>query len=358
MFDNLTITQCSNCGKDFSILNTWKKDDNICLECGLEKSQSTPTEIIIKSPTLEIQTTNHKQIKLPKPNSLNEFIGQKNNKQSVRTAIKMIQKIKPINIFIHSAPGCGKSTLAEIIAKELNAEFIYTIPEQLKDIEKIKSVLNQIQTNSKLTVWMLDECHTIDRRLINILLPVLQDGQLGNTNINPFVFIGATTDYHKLYKKSEALISRFQVKINLDKYTDDEMVLILKQYKTKLNIDVDVSDSDYLEIAKNSKNIPREAINLLLKRLVLNNVDEVLIENKIIKDGLNETDIKILKYLNTITTPIGANFLSQCLDIHEDDYLAIYEPFLVSKHFIKRTRTGRLITDLGKQFLNQLNKGE
>lgn len=355
MFENLTIAICTKCGKEFAILEDWKTDNNICLDCERQKD-NTPTEIIIKSPTLEIKNNNIKAVKIPKPNNLSEFIGQEKNKQSVLTAIKIIKQIKPCNIFIHGYPGCGKSTLAEIISKELDAEFIYSIPEQLKDIDKIKEILNKIQVSDKLVVWMVDEIHNADRKLINILLPVLQDYKLGNVNINPFVFIGATTDYHRLYKKSEALISRFQTKLNLEKYKDEEMVVILKQYKQKLNINVEISNADYLLIAQNSKNIPREAINLLLKRLVSNNVSEVLNENKIIKDGLNETDIKILQFLNTMTTPIGANFLSQSIDMIEADYLSVYEPFLVSKQFIKRTRTGRMITDLGKQFLTLIQK--
>ena len=319
-----------------------------------EKKQS-PTEIIIKDPVITVKDNNVKTKKLPKPENLEQYIGQEENKNAIRTTLKIINEVKPINIFVHGLAGTGKTTISEIIAKELKAEFIYTIPEQLKDLEKITEVLNTIQTNENLTVWMIDEIHTIDRKLINILLPILQDGRLGNVNIKPFVLIGATTDYNKIYKKSEALISRFQTKINLTRYTEEEIVKILKQYKSQMNVNVSIPEEDYICIAKNSKLIPREAINLLLKRLVLSNMCQILLENKIIKNGLNDVDVRILKCLSEMEKPIGANFLSQRAGLIESDYLLIYEPYLIEMQYIDRTNRGRVINKKGKDFLNEIN---
>lgn len=319
-----------------------------------EKKQS-PTEIIIKDPVITVKDNNVKAKKLPKPENLEQYIGQEENKNAIRTTLKIINEVKPINIFVHGLPGTGKTTISEIIAKELKAEFIYTIPEQLKDVEKITEVLNTIQTNENLTVWMIDEVHTIDRKLINILLPILQDGRLGDVNIKPFVLIGATTDYNKIYKKSEALISRFQTKINLTRYTEEEIVKILKQYKSQMNVNVSIPEEDYICIAKNSKLIPREAINLLLKRLVLSNMCQILLENKIIKNGLNDVDVRILKCLAEMEKPIGSNFLSQRAGLIESDYLLIYEPYLIEMQYIDRTNRGRVINKRGKDFLNEIN---
>jgi len=319
-----------------------------------EKEIYRPQEIIIKQAELNINKGNTVLSHNPKPMNLDEFVGQSANKQSIRTTIKIIQQIKPVNIFIHGYPGCGKSTLAEIISNELDANFIYTIPEQLKNLEKVTEIINNIQENKKLTVWMVDECHTIDKKFVNILLPILQDHRLGDVIIREFVMIMATTDYNKLYKKSEALISRFQTKIYLEKYTIEEIVLILKQYNSKMNLKIIIPEEDFLFIANNSKGIPREAINLLLKRYVTHNVNEVLQENKIVRNGINESDIKILNVLNQVKSPIGANFLSQRASMLESDYLYIYEPFLVEKGFIDRTKSGRMITESGKKFLKEL----
>jgi len=256
------------------------------------------------------------------------------------------------NIAVHN---CGKTTLAEIIAHELDAKFIYSIPEQLKNFERVSEILNEIQTNKDLTVWMIDEAHNLDKKLINILLPILQDHKLGNIIIREFVMVFATTDYNKLYKKSEALISRFQTKIYLEKYSNEDIITILKQHKKKMDVNVEIPDNDYLLIAQNCKRIPREAINLLLKRLVLSDMPEIFKENKIVHNGLNQKDIQILNCLNEITLPIGSNFLSQRVGLIEADYCLVYEPFLIESGLIDRTARGRIISAKGKELICGLN---
>jgi len=352
MFETLTLTICKKCGKQIQVLPEWKDQTETCIAC--QKEKQNPNEIIIKHAELNIDNKDLIVKNTPKLLTLNEFVGQEENKKSILTTIKIIQQIKPINLFIHGYPGCGKSTLAEIIAHELKAKFIYTIPEQLKNMDKIEEILNNIQSHENLTVWMIDEAHNMDKKLINILLPILQDNRLGDITIRSFTMILATTDFNKLYKKSEALISRFQTKIYLEKYTLDNIVTILKQYKQKLSINIDIPEEDYILLAKNSKGIPREAINLLLKRLVLFNIPEILKESKIVLNGLNQKDIQILQCLNAETKPMGANFLSQKVGLIDADYQLVYEPFLVECGMIDRTPKGRIISLKGKHFLQEL----
>jgi len=344
---------CPKCKREFFF--TEDEKEFLCLDCKYPKEEKNNIqEIVIKRAEIAVNSQNLTIKNTPKPLSLNEFIGQTENKKSIQTTLKIIKQIKPINIFIHGYPGCGKSTLAEIIAIELGAKFIYVIPEQLKSVEKISEVLNAIQEFDGLTVLMLDEAHNMDKKLINILLPILQDHKLGDVIIREFVMIMATTDYNKLYKKSEALISRFQTKIYLEKYSLQDIVTILKQYKQKLNIDVNIPEKDYILIAENSKGIPREAINLLLKRLVLTDMPEIFKENKIVFNGLNQKDIQILKCLNELASPIGANFLSQRVGLIDADYQMVYEPFLVELGYVERTQRGRIISQKGKDLLKGL----
>jgi Holliday junction DNA helicase RuvB len=121
-----------------------------------------------------------------------------------------------------------------------------------------------------------------------------------------------------------------------------------------MGIGVEIPESDYLLIAKNCKRIPREAINLLLKRLVLNDMPEIFKENKIVHEGLNQKDIQILNCLNELTSPIGANFLSQRVGLIEADYCLVYEPFLIESGLIDRTARGRIISIKGKELLKGL----
>jgi Holliday junction DNA helicase RuvB len=346
---------CKQCHKEFRSTNPTA---SLCLDCEFPdvEKKSNPQEIIIKHSEINVENQNLIIKNNPKPLNLSEFIGQEENKKSIKTTIKIIQQIKPINLFIHGYPGCGKSTLAEIVANELGAKFIYSIPEQLKNFERVSEILNEIQSNKGLTVWMIDEAHNLDKKLINVLLPILQDRKFGNIVIREFVCIFATTDFNKLYKKSEALISRFQTKIYLEKYSDEDIITILKQHKKKMNINIDIPDSDYLLIAKNCKRIPREAINLLLKRLVLTDMLEIFKENKIVFNGLNQKDIQILDCLNELTIPIGANFLSQRAGLIEADYCLVYEPFLVECGYVERTQRGRQISIKGKELLNSLKQ--
>jgi holliday junction DNA helicase RuvB len=356
-FPSYTTSFCSKCNT--VIHHEEGQTVSLCLQCenpANEEKKALPSEIIIKNSEINVENQNLVIKNNPKPLNLSEFIGQTENKKSVETTLKIIKQVKPINIFIHGYPGCGKTTLAEIISHELGAKFIYSIPEQLKNFERVSEILNEIQSNEGLTVWMVDEAHNLDKKLINVLLPILQDHKLGNITIREFVMIFATTDYNKLYKKSEALISRFQTKIYLEKYSNEDIITILKQHKKKMDIDVEIPDSDYLLISQNCKRIPREAINLLLKRLVLTDMSEIFKENKIVHNGLNQKDIQILNCLNELTMPIGANFLSQRVGLIEADYCLVYEPFLIESGFVDRTARGRVISVKGKELLRGLSK--
>lgn len=292
------------------------------------------------------------------PATLFEYVGQDMAKEQIKTAVKIIQDLRPIHILINGWAGCGKTTLARITANMLDANFIYRTPELLDDVEKLLSVINQIQESEKLTVFMLDEIHTLSKlpRVANVLLPILQDWRYGDVSIRPFVMIGATTDLDMLMKRQSPLVSRFQYKITLDKYSPTELKTIIRNYKDVLYKETSVNEEDYAAIAQNSRGIPREAIALLLKQLVTHNVTEVLKQSRIVKDGLTEVDIKILGTLMRNQKPMGANYLSQASCVPQSDYEAIYERYLVEQGFIARLANGRIITEKGKNLLKSLQQ--
>lgn len=331
--------------------------------------QTTPFEdsstVILKTETLDGGKITHfhpisKEPLLFEPKTLDEYIGQVPAKEQIKTAVKIVQQLRPVHILINGWAGCGKTTLARITANMLNAKFIYRTPELLDDVEKLLKVINEIQESDRLTVLMLDEIHTLSKlpRVANVLLPILQDFKYGDVNIRPFVMIGATTDLDMLVKRQSPLVSRFQYKITLDKYRPEEIKTIIENHKDAIYKNFKVSDKDYEIISKNSRGIPREAIALLLKQLVTQDINKVLTQNKIIKDGLTETDIKILKTLAQNKKPMGANYLSQAVSVPQFDYEVIYERYLVEQGYIARLARGRTITEKGNNLLNGIKSGK
>lgn len=297
-----------------------------------------------------------KEAALYEPTTLEEYIGQDQAKDQIRTAINVIQQLKPVHIMFNGWVGCGKTTLAKITANMLKARFIYRVPEQLEDVDKLLETINIIQSSEQLSVFMVDEIHTLCKfpRVANVMLPILQEGKYGDAYIRPFVMIGATTDLDMLMKRQSPLVSRFQFKITLDKYTPQELAVIIKNYKNASFKDWPVQENDYRIIAQNSRGIPREAIALLLKQLVTKDIDKVLKQSRIIKDGLTEIDIKILMILAKNEKPMGANYLSQAAGIPQADYEAIYERYLVEQGYLARLNRGRLITQKGKELLMEV----
>lgn len=327
-------------------------------------SSEIPT-VIVKEQILESSKIKPYQYKeseqniLYEPQTLDEYTGQEQAKEQIKTAVKIIQQLRPVNILINGWAGCGKTTLARITANMLDANFIYRVPEQLDDVDKLLEVINLIQTTECLTVFILDEIHAINKfpRVANVLLPILQDWQYGDARIRPFVMIGATTDKDRLIKNQSPLVSRFQIQITLDKYTPAELVQIVRKYKEALYSEYPMTDRDLNIIAQNSRGIPREAIALMLKQLVVQDIGKVLKQSGIIKDGLTKIDIAILSALANNEKPMGANYLSQAAGITQHDYEYVYERFLVKRGLIYRLARGRAITKKGKIFLNEIHKG-
>jgi Holliday junction DNA helicase RuvB len=326
------------------------------------RSEGQIPTIIVKEQALEdgrikpyVSDKQHKKI-LYEPDSLEKYVGQQQAKEQITTAMEIIRRLRPVHILINGWAGCGKTTLARIAANMLDANFIYRVPEQLDDVEKLLDVINLIQSSERLTLFMLDEIHTINNfpRVANVLLPILQEWKYGNADIRPFVMIGATTDKDRLVRKQSPFVSRFQIQITLEKYSPAELESIIRNYKDTMYRSFDIDKEDYTVIAGNSRGIPREAISLLLKQLVVRDIGKVLQQSGIIKDGLTKTDIRILKTLADNEKPMGANYLSQAAGVPQSDYEEIFERFLVEKGYVVRQARGRSITEKGRKLLGEI----
>jgi Holliday junction DNA helicase RuvB len=296
-----------------------------------------------------------------RPKTLDEYIGQKKAKERVQINLEKIKKYKPSHFIISGSAGTGKTTLAYVIANHLNAKVYYTIAEAF-DREALKQfLLGNEKDRDNLHVLLIDEIHSIDRKIAELLYPLVEDFQLpvstkGNTSptyVKPFVFMGATTDKDELFRKVSPLVDRCSSGlIDLEDYTIEDLMLILSQYSQFVYNELLLPEI-YKKISENCKFTPRIALALLDDYVVTKDLKRVLSAYRIVKDGLTETDIKILQRLVEAGKPIGEQSLSMGVGLVKRQYITLYEPFLIKQNYIRRTPR-REITDKGKKILAEI----
>lgn len=327
---------------------------------------SEDRSIIIKEPYFNINKIKEYPLEtkqfIYRPQTLDEYIGQDKAKSLIRINLQKIHELKTVNFLISGKRGHGKTTLAHIIKNHLNAFMIERIASELSNPDQLVEILNSISydDNSSLRdikeniILFIDEIHGLKPKLCEVFYPILEDYKIGGKCIKPFITIGATTEKNELLKKVAPLVDRFQVQIDLEDYTEEDIILLLRQYITQIYLDkLDlIGDLKYKIIAKNCKCNPRIAITLLEDCLIEPNILKVLHHHRIIKDGLTENDFKILKILERTTRPIGDEGIAVMSGISKEDYKTIYEPYLCENGYIDRTSRGRIISQKGKEFIN------
>ena len=192
-------------------------------------------------------------------------------------------------------------------------------------------------------------------KVIKILNPILESFEIAGKKIKPFIFVGATINKHILIKNNPDTLDRIPIKIKFERYNSEEIKQILRQYKQQLYKDDDVATKIFDVISKNCKFNPRNAISLLEEFIVEQNINRVLKNYKIVKDGLTLKDIEILQVLNSSKRAMGANSLAMKVKLSEKEYTSEYEPFLVEYGYVNRIPS-RVIGEKGKLFLSKLKE--
>ena len=311
-----------------------------------------------------------------RPVSLDEFIGQASLKERLSIFIEAarLRTENLSHVLFHGPPGLGKTTLAHILANEMQSPLRITSGPVLDKPGDMAAILTNLEKQGTL---FIDECHRMPVAVEEILYPAMEEYKfdilLGEgpsarsirMELPPFTIVGATTRVGLL---TNPLLDRFDIVLHLEYYESDDLAQIVLRSARKLSISI--HDEGAHEIARRSRATPRVANRLL--RLV-RDFAQVRADGIITKDiadqalclfevdqaGLDSLD---LKYLNSVVQkyqggPVGIETLSASLGEERDTLEDVVEPFLIQQGFLMRTRQGRVATRLAWDHLGISNFG-
>lgn len=299
-----------------------------------------------------------------RPLKLSEYIGQDKVKDNLKVFIKAAQIRNEAldHVILHGPPGLGKTTLANIIAREMGGTLKITSGPAIERAGDLASILTTMNDND---VLFIDEIHRLSRTVEEILYPAMEDYSLDivigkgaqaksiRLDLSRFTLIGATTRIGLL---TSPLRDRFGVQLSMEYYTHEELKEII--IRSAAILDFEISDEGALCIARRSRGTPRIANRLLKRVRDFSQVKgESVIDEKtalsalklldVDDEGFDRIDRKILEAIvnNFSGGPVGAETLSFFIGEELDTIVDVYEPYLLQKGFIIRTPRGRVATD-------------
>jgi len=320
-----------------------------------------------------------------RPRGLSEFMGQKAMKENLSVFIEAAKERRESldHLFLIGPPGLGKTTLAQVVAHELKADFKVTSAPAL---EKPKDLAGILTTLTEKAVFFIDEIHRLKPAIEEMLYIAMEDYELDwiigqgpsartiRIPVQPFTLVGATT---KAGNVSSPLISRFGITCRFSFYENADMEAIVRRSAGILNVNID-NDAAAL-LARSARGTPR-VVNRLLRRvrdfaqvragkttsaktaskkeaaspgITKDMVAESLARLEIDSLGLEKYDREILKLIidRYGGGPVGAETLAISIGESVDTLEDYYEPYLIQAGLIQRTPRGRMVTSLAYDLL-------
>lgn len=310
-----------------------------------------------------------------RPKFLKDFIGQKSVKENLRIFIESAKKrnLSMDHILFLGPPGLGKTTLSQIVSRELEVGFKATSGPILSKPGDLAAILTNLQEKD---VLFIDEIHRMNRAVEEVLYPAMEDFQLDlmigegpaarsiRINLPHFTLIGATTRSGML---SSPLRDRFGIPLRLDFYDPSDLQMIVTKNADLL--DIKISDDGAAEIAKRCRGTPRIAVRLLkrVRDFVIVRGEEI-INKKTADDALKRLDVDDhgldsmdIRYLNCILKfydggPVGVETLAAVLSEKRDTIEEVIEPYILQNGLVQRTARGRMLTNEGYKYLGATPK--
>lgn len=325
-----------------------------------------------------------------RPQTLDDFIGQKQVRENLKIFIAAAKGRGEAldHVLLHGPPGLGKTTMAQIVAREMGVGFRATSGPVIQKAGDLAAQLTNLQPHD---VLFIDEIHRLNPAIEEVLYPAMEDFQLDliigegpaarsvKIDLARFTLVAATT---RLGLITNPLRDRFGIPVRLNFYTVEELELIVRRGARILSMPI--ADDGAVEIARRARGTPRIAGRLLRRvRDFASVAGAETVSRKVADEALSRLEVDALgldqldrRYLSMIAMnfgggPVGIETIAAGLSEPRDAIEDIIEPYLIQQGFIQRTPRGRMLTanawrhlglevprDLAQQQINLFQEGD